>query len=60
MEVVYAQQSVGVKEAARILGISESTLRRAEQHGQLTTWRTPGGHRRFTIASLEAFKNSAA
>lgn len=60
MEVVYAQESVGVKEAARILGLSESTVRRAVQHGHLIPWRTPGGHRRFTVASLEAFKNSAA
>lgn len=35
-------------EAAKLCGLSRSTLRRAVAAGQLTAWRTPGHHLRFT------------
>jgi excisionase family DNA binding protein len=35
-------------EAARLCGLSRSTLRRAVASGQLTAWRTPGQHLRFS------------
>ena len=35
-------------EAARLCGLSRSTLRRAVASGQLSAWRTPGQHLRFS------------
>jgi excisionase family DNA binding protein len=42
------------KEAAEYLRISLSTLNRMEQKGRLTSLRTPGGHRRYTLEMLNA------
>jgi HD-GYP domain-containing protein (c-di-GMP phosphodiesterase class II) len=44
---------VGVAEAARELGVSPATVRRACDAGVLTCRRSPGGHRRFDLAALE-------
>ncbi len=38
--------------AARLLGVSASTLRDLERRGKIESERTPGGQRRFTGASL--------
>jgi len=42
------------REAAEYLRVSLSTLRRMEQRGMLSSFRTPGGHRRFTVQMLNA------
>jgi excisionase family DNA binding protein len=42
------------REAAVYLRVSLSTLYRMEQRGQLTSLRTPGGHRRYTLQMLNA------
>lgn len=46
---------LGAKEAARYLGISLSTLTRIEKRGDLSPYRTPGGHRRYSIEMLEKY-----
>ncbi len=40
-------------EASRILGVSTATVRRWSDSGRLTTFTTPGGHRRFSRSGLE-------
>ncbi len=40
-------------EASRLLGVSAATVRRWSDAGRLRTFTTPGGHRRFSRASLE-------
>jgi excisionase family DNA binding protein len=40
-------------QACRVLGVDESTLRRWADGGQVRTFRTPGGHRRFAEADLQ-------
>jgi excisionase family DNA binding protein len=42
------------KEAADYLRISVSTLNRMEHKGTVTSLRTPGGHRRYTLEMLNA------
>jgi excisionase family DNA binding protein len=42
------------KEAAGYLRISLSTLNRMEHKGVVTSLRTPGGHRRYTLEMLNA------
>jgi excisionase family DNA binding protein len=43
------------KEAAEYLGVSLVTLRRMEIQGALSPYRTPGGHRRYSIEMLEEY-----
>jgi excisionase family DNA binding protein len=43
---------VGIGEAAEVLGVSITTLRRWEAEGRLIAEHTPGGHRRYDLAKL--------
>jgi len=50
---------LSAKEAARYLGISLATLARMEKRGDLSPYRTPGGHRRYSMEMLaEYLENS--
>ena len=44
---------VTLRRACEILGVDESTLRRWADSGRLRVYRTPGGHRRFSLGNLE-------
>lgn len=44
---------IGLSEASRLLGVSPATLRRWSDAGRLRVFTTPGGHRRFSRATLE-------
>jgi excisionase family DNA binding protein len=44
---------VTLSRACEILGVDESTLRRWADSGRLRVYRTPGGHRRFSLLNLE-------
>ena len=50
-----AARWMALGEASRILGVDVTTLRRWSDAGMIQTFRTPGGHRRFTEADLAAF-----
>lgn len=44
-------------EAADALGVAQSTLREWDNNGVFDrTWRTPGGHRRFSRSEVEALQ----
>ena len=43
------------KEAAKYLRVSLFTLSRIEKEGQLLPFRTPGGHRRYSIHMLNEY-----
>src|SRR5215472_816184 len=45
---------LGLGEASRLLGISQGTLRRWADRGQVASFTTPGGHRRFPRAAIQA------
>jgi excisionase family DNA binding protein len=45
---------VSLRRACEILGADESTLRRWADAGRLRVYRTPGGHRRFSLHDLES------
>ena len=45
---------VSLRRACDILGVDESTLRRWADTGRLRVYRTPGGHRRFSLTDLES------
>jgi excisionase family DNA binding protein len=42
-------------QAARFLGVAQSTIRKWSDDGKVAAFYTPGGHRRFRRADLEAF-----
>jgi len=44
---------VSLSEASRLLGVSPATLRRWSDAGRVRVFTTPGGHRRFSRATLE-------
>lgn len=46
-------QHVTPKEAAKLLGVHVSSLRRWENEGKLKAIRTPGGQRRFILEEVE-------
>ena len=48
------EEFFGLGEAARLLGITPQTLRRWADRGQIATYTTPGGHRRFPRSAVEA------
>jgi excisionase family DNA binding protein len=43
------------KEAAAYLRVSLFTLRKIEQQGLLVPYRTPGGHRRYSVDMLNEY-----
>ncbi len=46
---------MSIAEAAKILGVHPLTLRNWAEKGQITCFRTPGGHRRFRRRDLSNF-----
>lgn len=44
-------------EAAQLLGVSNTTVQIMVERGELEAWRTRGGHRRISLASLERLKS---
>ncbi len=44
---------VSIREASRLLGVSEATLRSWSNDGQIKPFITPGGHRRYHIEELK-------
>lgn len=47
-------------EAARLLGISPSTVQQLVEAGIIKAWKTKGGHRRIPLSAVYAYKAGAA
>jgi excisionase family DNA binding protein len=47
------------KEAARYLRVSMFTLSKMDKEGGLAPYRTPGGHRRYSLRMLNRYLNSS-
>jgi excisionase family DNA binding protein len=47
-------------QAARYLGVAQSTIRKWSDQGRLSAFYTPGGHRRYRLRDLEAFVSGSA
>jgi excisionase family DNA binding protein len=57
-----ANKRVGLmtaKEAAKYLRVSQFTLDRIERAGGLVPYRTPGGHRRYSVRMLNQYLNNS-
>lgn len=46
-------------QASRTLGVTANTMRRWADRGQIPSFTTPGGHRRFLVVAIEALIPSA-
>ena len=51
-------QWLSLRDACRLLEVSDTTLRQWADSGYLRVYRTPGGHRRFLREDVEAFANA--
>ncbi len=49
------QEWLTLGQAAKFLGVAQSTIRKWSDQGRLPAFYTPGGHRRFRRAELELF-----
>ena len=47
------------REAAKYLRVSQFTLDRIERSGGLIPYRTPGGHRRYSLRMLNKYLNNS-
>jgi excisionase family DNA binding protein len=47
-------------QAARYLGVAQSTIRKWSDQGRLSAFYTPGGHRRYRLRDLDAFVAGSA
>ena len=47
------------REAAKYLRVSQFTLDRIERAGGLIPYRTPGGHRRYSLRMLNKYLNNS-
>jgi len=50
-----ATEWLSLQQASRLLGVHPATLRAWSDKGRIASQRTPGGHRRFSRAELEAW-----
>jgi excisionase family DNA binding protein len=49
------QRLLTAKETAAYLRISPFTLRKIELQGQIVPYRTPGGHRRYSLEMVQEY-----
>ncbi|MEQ6289208.1 excisionase family DNA-binding protein [Vogesella sp. GCM10023246] len=49
------QEFVTTRQAAEVIGVSYTTIQRMVEQGLLKAWKTNGGHRRISRASLNAY-----
>lgn len=59
-KVVDMDDLIGTEEAARLLGVGPTAVKRWADQGLLACVRTPGGHRRFSRAAVERFLSAEA
>ncbi|MGQ9896909.1 MAG: B12-binding domain-containing protein [Acidobacteriota bacterium] len=56
--ITSAEKTYSTAEVAQMWGVSESSVKRWSDSGALVCFRTPGGHRRFTLQALLDFQRA--
>ena len=56
--ITQKSQWLSLRDACRLLDVSNTTLRQWADNGYLRVYRTPGGHRRFLRDDVESFTNA--
>lgn len=54
-EITAQRQWLTLKDASDVLGVHFTTLRTWADNGEIQVFRTPGGHRRFSVTELRRF-----
>lgn len=54
-EIASQRQWLTLKDASDVLGVHFTTLRTWADNGEIQVFRTPGGHRRFSVTDLRRF-----
>jgi excisionase family DNA binding protein len=54
----YSDRPLRPSEAAAALGISSARLLYLANNGTIKVFRTPGGHRRYSISAIEEYLNA--
>jgi len=54
-EITSQRQWLTLKDASDVLGVHFTTLRTWADNGEIQVFRTPGGHRRFSVTDLRRF-----
>ena len=57
-QITDKSQWLSLRDACRLLDVSNTTLRQWADNGYLRVYRTPGGHRRFLRIDVESFANA--
>ena len=57
-QITDKSQWLSLRDARRLLDVSNTTLRQWADNGYLRVYRTPGGHRRFLRSDVESFANA--
>ena len=57
-QITDKSQWLSLRDACRLLDVSNTTLRQWADNGYLRVYRTPGGHRRFLRSDVESFANA--
>lgn len=52
------RKTVGISQAAALLGIHPNTLRKWADEGRVPFIKHPSGHRRFVVEELEGFRQA--
>lgn len=53
-----SQDVLSTREVARLLRVSEATIKRWADDGLLSCFKTPGGHRKFRLEDINVFRSS--
>lgn len=48
------EKLVSLKEVAELLGVHPCTLREWDKNGKLEAIKTPGGHRKYQLSTIES------
>ena len=57
-QIADKSQWLSLRDACRLLDVSNTTLRQWADNGYLRVYRTPGGHRRFLRTDVDSFANA--
>ncbi len=55
MSETFSHDWLSIRDASRLLGVHIGTVREWADSGVLTSYRTPGGHRRFSALDIDTF-----
>lgn len=53
------ERSISTAQAARMLGMSLTSVQKLVDQAEVHAWKTPGGHRRIDLASIRGYQNKS-